>query len=178
MQSSDRVLAWRYGKALFEAAVSAKDEARVQKDLLVVNALLADLMPMLRHPRVAGADKKKLLAEAVAGKVAKTTQNFLDLLIDKKRFELLSLVAAGFAKLLAEKHGTARAQVRTARALSSESQQKLKERLKVFSGMDVELDVKEDPELIGGVVVRLGDWVLDSSLRGQLRTMKEAINGN
>mgnify|MGYP001606629190 FL=1 len=178
MQCSDRVLAWRLGKALFEAAVAAGEEARVQKDLLVVAQLLEGVMPMLRHPRVAGADKKKILEGAVGGKVAKTTRRFLDLLIDKKRFELLSLVAADYAKLLAEKNLTVKAQVRTARLLSAESQQKLRERLKVFSGKDVELDVKEDPELIGGVVVRLGDWVLDSSLRGQLRTMKEAINGN
>ena len=42
----------------------------------------------------------------------------------------------------------------------------------------MELEVKEDPELIGGVVVRLGDWVLDSSLRGALRKMRETFNGN
>ncbi|MEK7858882.1 MAG: ATP synthase F1 subunit delta [Elusimicrobiota bacterium] len=178
MQSSDRVLAWRYGKALFEAAVAAGTEVKVQADLGGVFQLLTSSMPMLRHPRVAGADKKKLLEGAVGGKVAKTTQNFLELLIDKKRFELLGLIAADYAKLLAEKNSTAKAQVRTARVLSAESQQKLRERLKLFSGKNVELDVKEDPELIGGVVVRLGDWVLDSSLRGQLRTMKEAINGN
>ena len=59
--------------------------------------------------------------------------------------------------------------------MSPEAQKTLVARLKDFAGKDIELDIKEDPELIGGVSVKIGDWVLDSSLRGQLRRMRESI---
>jgi len=178
MQASDRVLAWRYSRALFEAAVAQKEEGKIQQDLQQSQTLIKDLLPALRNPRVSNADKKKKLESALGGKIAKTTARFLDLLVDKKRFDLLPMVVADLGKLVNEKNNVAKAQVRTARPLSAEAQQKLKEKLKNFAGKTIELEIKEDPELIGGVIVRLGDWVLDSSLRGQLKKLKETFNGN
>jgi F-type H+-transporting ATPase subunit delta len=178
MQASDRVLAWRYGRALFEAAAAKKEEGKVHQELHAAQPAIRELLPMLRHPRVSIADKKKKLEGALHGKVSAVAMKFLGLLIEKKRFEILPMVVADLAKLVAEKNGIARAQVRTARPLSAEAQQKLKDKLKIFAGKSIELEIKEDPEIIGGVVVRLGDWVLDSSLRGQLRKLKETINGN
>jgi F-type H+-transporting ATPase subunit delta len=178
MQASDRVLAWRYGKALFAAALDLREEGRVQADLAVARTAVLGLESVLRHPRVPPADKKKKLSAALAGKVSATTLKFLELLIDKKRFDLFPVIVVGFGQLVAEKNKTAKAVVRTARALSLEAQAKLKKGLSDFSGKNVELDLKDDPELIGGVVVRLGDWVLDASLRGRLKNLKETMNGN
>lgn len=178
MQASDRVLAWRYGKALFAAAAEHKEEARVQADLQGARTAILDLEPVLRHPRVAPAEKKRRLSQALGGKVSSTTQKFLELLIDKKRFDLLPVIISDLGKLVAEKNNTAKAVVKTARPLSADAQAKLKKGLAAFSGKNVELDIKEDPELIGGLIVRLGDWVLDSSLRGQLKNLRETINGN
>ena len=178
MKASDRVLAWRYGKALFLAASHKGEEARVQADLAGAHAALVDSLPVLRHPRVKAADKKKQLESALGRKVAPITLKFLELLVDKKRFELLPLIAAGLGRLVAEKNNAAKAHVRTARPLSAAEQETLKKKLNDFAGKTIELDIKEDPEIIGGLVVRLGDWVLDSSLRGQLRNMRETINGH
>jgi F-type H+-transporting ATPase subunit delta len=178
MQSSDRVLAWRYGKALFLAASAKNEEAKVQSDLLTARGAIFELMPVLRNPRVTSDDKKKKLDGVIGPKVSQVTLRFLHLLIDKKRFDLLPAVIADLGKLIAEKNNTAKAVVRTARPLSADAQAKLKTGLRNFAGKNVELEIKEDPELIGGVVVRLGDWVLDSSLRGQLKKMRETINGN
>ena len=66
--------------------------------------------------------------------------------------------------------------LRAAVPLSAESQKQLSDKLKKFTGKEIELDVKEDSELIGGITVKIGDWVLDSSLRGQLRRLKESFN--
>lgn len=176
MQASDRVLAGRYAAALFQAASAKSEEQKVQADLGSAHKLLLDAMGALRHPRVPPASKKKLLHDALGGKVGGTTLKFLELLVDKKRFELMVMVSANFAKLAAEKRGAAKAHVRTAAPLSADAQQQLAAKLKKFTGKDIELDVKEDPELIGGVTVKIGDWVLDSSLRGQLRRLKESFN--
>ena len=179
MQSSERVLAWRYGRALFEAAAAHNEEAKVQADFHAAGPAIREALPMLRHPRVSSAEKKRKLEGAIGAKVSKTTLRFLELLIDKKRFDLLPMVVVHFGKLLNEKNNVAKAQVRSARPLSQEAQTELKKRLKDFAGKNIELELREDPELIGGVVVRLGDWVLDSSLRGQLRKMREAFqHGN
>ena len=178
MQASDRVLAWRYGKALFQAAAAKNEETKVQQDLTASWPAIREALPVLRHPRVSSSDKKKKLAEATGSKVSPATAKFLELLIDKKRFDLLPHVMQNLGKLVAEKNNIAKAVVRTAQPLSAEAQDKLKKNLKTFTGKTVELEIKEDPELIGGIVVRLGDWVLDSSLRGQLRKLKETINGN
>lgn len=176
MQASDRVLAGRYALALFQAAAAKGEEQKVQADLGSAHKLLLDSMSVLRHPRVPAASKKKLLADALAGKVGPTTLRFLELLVDKKRFELMVMIASVYAKLAADKRGAAKAVVRTAAPLSPDAQKQLAAKLKTFTGKDIELDVKEDPALIGGVSVKIGDWVLDSSLRGQLRRLKESFN--
>lgn len=175
MQASDRVLAGRYAAALFQAA-SAKSEApKVQADLVLAAKILSEKTSVLRHPRVSLADKKKLLKDCLGSAVGTTALRFLELLVDKKRYDLFVLASAVYGRLLAEKSGTAKAVVRTARPLSADAQKLLMARLKTFAGKEIELDVKEDPELIGGLTVKIGDWVLDSSLRGQLRRMRESF---
>jgi len=176
MQASDRVLAGRYAAALFQAASAKGEEQKVQVDLGSAHKLLLDALPQLRHPRVPPASKKKLLSEALGNKIGATTLNFLNLLVDKKRFDLMVMVAAVYAKLAAEKRGAAKAHVRTAAPLSGEAVKQLTDKLKTFTGKEIELEVKEDSELIGGITVKIGDWVLDSSLRGQLRRLKESFN--
>jgi F-type H+-transporting ATPase subunit delta len=178
MQSSDRILAGRYAAALFSAASAKGEEQKVQAELGAAHKLLLDAMPALRHPRVSPADKKKLLSAQLAGKVGAATLRFLELLVDKKRFELFQMIAANFTRLAADKRGVAKATVRSARPLSAEAQKQIVAHLKSFTGKDIELDAKEAPELIGGVSVKIGDWVLDSSLRGQLRRMRESIHGH
>ena len=104
MQASDRVLAGRYAAALFQAAAAKGEEQKVQVDLGSSHKLLLDSMSVLRHPRVPATSKKKLLHDALNGKVGPTTLKFLDLLVDKKRFELMVMVSAVYAKLAAEIH--------------------------------------------------------------------------
>ena len=175
MQASDRVLAGRYAQALMQAAAAKAEEQKVSSDLGIARDLLLDATAPLRHPRVSVADKKKLLHAKLDGKIGATTVRFLELLVEKKRYELFAMIAAVYARLAADKRGVSKAVVRTATALSSDAQKTLAARLKTFTGKDVELEIKEEPELIGGVSVKIGDWVLDSSLRGQLRRMRESI---
>lgn len=175
MQASDRILSGRYAAALFSAAVAKGEEQKVQADLGLAHKQLLGAMAALRHPRIAPADKKKLLKTELEGKTGAATLRFLELLVDKKRFDLFPMIAAQYGRLALEKRGVAKAVVRTASPLSPDQQKSLAAKLKVFAGKDIELDVKEDPALIGGVSVKIGDWVLDSSLRGQLRRMRESI---
>ncbi|HEX4048300.1 MAG TPA: ATP synthase F1 subunit delta [Elusimicrobiota bacterium] len=175
MKSSDHVLAGRYAEALFQAAADKREEQAVQAELASALSLLLPQDALLRHPRAAVADKKKLVRAVLEGKVGAISVRFVELLLEKERYELLPAIATVYGRLAAEKRGVAHAVVRSARALSPEARKTLTARLKAFAGKDIELDVKEDPELIGGVSVKIGDWVLDSSLRGQLRRLRESI---
>lgn len=176
MQASDRVLAGRYAAALFQAAAAKGDDQKVLADLAAARERLLPHEGALRHPRVSPAEKKKLLSAQLGGKVGGTAARFLEVLIDKKRYELFPMIAAVYGRLAADRRGVARAVVRSARPLSDDARKALAAKLKVFAGKDVEIEVKEDPELIGGVSVKIGDWVLDSSLRGQLRRMRESFS--
>lgn len=178
MQSSDRVLAGRYASALFQAAAAKSEDQKVAADLGLAQKALLGRAASLRHPRVSVADKKKILRAELEGKVGATARRFLELLIEKKRYELFAMSAAVYGRLAADRRGVAKAVVRTARPLSDDARKTLASRLKIFAGKDVELEVKEDSDLIGGVSVKIGDWVLDSSLRGQLRRMRESMNGH
>ncbi|MBI5211535.1 MAG: ATP synthase F1 subunit delta [Elusimicrobia bacterium] len=180
MNASDRILAARYATALFDAAVAAGSEERVAQDLASSGEVVShpEAAVALKTPRVGVADKKKLLKGVLEGRCAELGLRFLDLLVDRKRLDLLPAAADFYGKLLARKRKVSRAEVRCARALEPGARAGIKAMLDAFSGDKVELDVKEDPGLLGGVVVRLGDWVMDASLRGELGRIERALAGD
>ena len=92
MTSAERLLAGRYARALFACAAARREEAAVAADLQAGAAALTGALPMLRDPRVGAAKKKSLVREGLQG-AAPLTMDFLELLIDKKRFHLLPVVA-------------------------------------------------------------------------------------
>jgi F-type H+-transporting ATPase subunit delta len=177
MTSADRILAGRYARALFASAAARREEDAVASDLRGGAAALSGALPLLRDPRVPAAAKKSLVRDGLRG-AAPLTADSLEFLIEKKRFALLPAVAGEFDRLSLRARRVVRARVRSARPLSEADRRRLRESLEAFAGAGVELDVRQEPELLGGVSVRLGDWVLDSSLRGQLQSLKEAIRGD
>jgi F-type H+-transporting ATPase subunit delta len=176
--SADRLLAGRYARALFACAAARREEPAVAEDLAAASGAVSRALPLLRDPRVPAAKKKGLVRESLHRAASPLTADFLELLIDKKRIGLLPTLAEDFEKLILRARRVVRAHVRAARPLSEADRQRLRESLEAFAGTGVELDMAQDPELLGGVSVRLGDWVLDSSLRGQLQSLKEAIRGD
>jgi F-type H+-transporting ATPase subunit delta len=176
--SAERLLAGRYARALFACAAARKEEAAVAADLQGGSAALSGALSFLRDPRVPAAQKRALVRGSLGGAAAPLTADFLEFLIEKKRFGLLPTVTEDFDRLMLAARQVVRARVRAARPLSEADRQRLRQSLEAFCGSGVELDLAQDPELLGGVTVRLGDWVLDSSLRGQLQSLKEAIRGD
>lgn len=172
MKASDRTLARRYAKALLEAADSPEARARVAPDIGHALRLLREHEVRLRHPMVPAAEKARLLEAAFGRQVSDATRRFVELLLKKKRFGLLALVAKEVESLADEGAGIRRALVRSAAPLGEEEKGRLARTLEGFLGGRVIVDVKEDPALIGGLVVRAGDWVLDASLKRHLERLK------
>lgn len=100
---------------------------------------------------------------------------FILLLFDKGRIGLLQSINDFYQKLADELKGVAFASLASATELSSDAIEKIRESLSKVTGKEVKLEVKQDPELIGGIVTRIGDLVLDGSVRTQLLNMRESL---
>ena len=169
----------RYATALFELARDEKSIDAVRADLDQFDAMLndsADLKRLVRSP-VFAADTQSKALSAVLDKAGITgiSANFLKVLTANRRLFAVSDVIRAFRALVARFKGEASADVTVAEPLSDKNLDALKTALKAVSGKDVTLHVKVDPSIIGGLVVKLGSRMVDSSLRTKLNSIKHAM---
>ena len=169
----------RYATALFELARDEKSIDAVKADLDKFDALLnesADLRRLVRSP-VFAADTQSKALSAVLDKAGITgiSANFLKVLTANRRLFAVADVIRAFRALVAKFRGEASADVTVAEPLSEKNLDALKTALKSVSGKDVTLNVKVDPSIIGGLVVKLGSRMVDSSLRTKLNSIKHAM---
>lgn len=172
----------RYARALLELGVSDGNlEALVGEVSKVAEVYESnhDLRASIENPVVPIAAKKAILTE-VCDKlgVGKTAKHTVLLLGDRRRIALLPEIATMLREMNDAQKGLLRAEVTTAVALSDAFYQKLLATLEKLSNKRVVLDKKHDPALIGGVVLRIGDLVLDSSLKTRLDGLKQALLPN
>ncbi len=169
----------RYATALFELARDQKSIDAVKADLDKFEAMLADSPDLLRLVRspVFTSDSQTKALSAVLDKagIKGTAANFLKVLTKNRRLFAVSDVARSFRALVAKFRGEATAEVTVAEKLSDKNLDALKAALKAVSGKDVDLNVKIDPSIIGGLVVKLGSRMVDSSLRTKLNSIKHAM---
>ena len=169
----------RYATALFELARDEKSIDAVRADLDRFDAMLndsADLKRLVRSP-VFAADAQSKALSAVLDKAGITgiSANFLKVLTANRRLFAVSDVIRAFRALVARFKDEASADVTVAEPLSDKNLDALKTALKAVSGKDVTLHVKVDPSIIGGLVVKLGSRMVDSSLRTKLNSIKHAM---
>ena len=169
----------RYATALFELARDEKSIDAVKADLDKFEALLvesADLNRLVRSPVFsAGVQQKALSAVLDKAGLTGTSAKFLKVLTANRRLFVVSDVIRAFRALVANFKGEATADVTVAEALSDKNLDALKTALKSVTGKDVALNVKVDPSIIGGLVVKLGSRMVDSSLRTKLNSIKHAM---
>ena len=169
----------RYATALFELARDEKSIDAVKTDLDRFDVFLndsADLRRLVRSP-VFSADAQSRALNAVLDKagIAGISANFLKVLTANRRLFAVADVIRAFRALVAKFKGEASADVTVAEALSDKNLDALKTALKTVTGKDVTLNVKVDPSIIGGLVVKLGSRMVDSSLRTKLNSIKHAM---
>lgn len=169
----------RYATALFELARDEKSVDAVKADLDKFSALLgesADLARLVRSPVFTADDQRKALGAVLAkAGISGVTANFIRVLIANRRLFVVTDVIRAFNALVARFKGEATADVTVAEALSDKNLDALKAALKTVTGKDVALNVKVDPSIIGGLVVKLGSRMVDSSLRTKLNSIKHAM---
>jgi len=175
-------LAGRYATAVFELAEESRSLPALENDLLSLKAALKaskDLTHLVSSPVFAEADQaralKAVLAQMGAGDLA---TKFVLTLAAKRRLLHLSDIIKAFESILARHRGEVQAEVTSARALNDGELAELKATLKSRLGREPRLDTKVDPSLLGGLVVKVGSRMIDSSLRTKLTGLRAAMRGN
>ena len=173
-------MAGRYATALFELALENKAVDKVKNDLEAFDAMVAassDLNRLVRSP-VFGADEQLKALSAILAKagIKGLAANFLRVITANRRLFAARDMIRGYRALVARHKGEVSAQITVAEKLSDKNLAALKSALKsVTGGKDIDLDVKIDPTIIGGLVAKVGSRMVDSSLRTKLNAIKFAM---
>ena len=174
-------VAGRYAAALFELAQEQKAISEVENDLVKFQQLYdmsADLQRLVRSPVIAAEDQARaldsVLSKAGIGGLAK---NFFSLVARNRRLFSAPQMVRAFQALAAKARGEVTAEVASAHPLSDAQAQALKDQVKATVGKDVTLATKVDPSLIGGLIVKLGSRMVDSSLKTKLANLSLSLKG-
>ncbi|MCX6343938.1 MAG: ATP synthase F1 subunit delta [Armatimonadetes bacterium] len=168
----------RYASALFGAASKAGVVDLVESDLGLISYTVEAsprLMQAIASPLVPTKAKREVLQTIFSGKIQEITLNYLFLLVDKRREEAVLKTEEEFVILANEARGIVNAEVITAIEMTKEQQAALAAKLSKLTGKSVNLQVTVDSWIKGGVIVRIGDTVIDGSIRGQLAALKETL---
>jgi F-type H+-transporting ATPase subunit delta len=174
-------MAGRYAAALLELAKEERQLPQVEADLRSFQSFLdesADLRRLIRSPVIAAEDQGKALGAVLAkAGVSPLTANFFKLIARNRRLFAVADMMREFRGLLARERGEVSADVESAHPLTPDQLTALKDALRIQIGKDVQVNTRVDPGLLGGLVVKVGSKMIDSSLRTKLNNLKVAMKG-
>ena len=171
-------IASSYAEALLELTSQSAQEENVLDELKIVNTVFAsdkDMSVIINHPAIRANQKKEILKTVFSGKVSQLTDNLINLLADKRRLDLLPFIESGYRDLLNKRKNIVSATLTCSEQMADSNVANIKAQLTEHLGKRLELEVKVDSSLIGGVVLRLGDQVIDGSLNGRLKALEKAL---
>jgi len=172
-------MAGRYATALFDLARETNAIDAVKADLERFDALVAqnpDLTRLVRSPVFSAAEKLQALSAVLDRvEIGGISANFLKLVTTNRRLFAVRDMVKAFRELVADYKGEATAEVTVAERLKDDHVAALRSALHAVSGKDVDLDIKIDPAIIGGLVVKLGSRMVDTSLRTKLNAIRHAM---
>ncbi|MEK9755075.1 MAG: F0F1 ATP synthase subunit delta [Rhodospirillaceae bacterium] len=174
-------LSGRYATALFELADEQKELDQVADDLSSVGAMLEDsddLRRMIRSPVISKDDQQKAMQALLdAAGIGALTRNFIGVVIENRRLFALPGMIKGYLALLARARGEATAEVVSAKPLTDAQSQAIMDSLRKAVGTKVTIDAKVDETLLGGLVVKVGSRMVDTSLKTKLSQLRLAMKG-
>lgn len=167
-----------YAETLYRTASRADAVDAVDESLRSFAELLEarpDLNAFLEAPQIGATEKRALVRRAFEGALHPVVLRFLILVIDKHRETVLDEIVAAWSTLLDERAGRQSATVTTAVPIDDAMLEKVRRALEERTGKTIRLDPAVDPTLLGGVVIRAGDTVIDGSLRTRLKTLRSRL---
>lgn len=180
---SKNAVANRYAVALFRVAKEKGTLSETQAQLVLVQQALKDnptFEEILKHPKVTAAKKKEIFQKSFGSAVNETVMNTLLVLIDQRRESVLVEMIDDYIKHANKEQGIAEAKVYTTKAISDEEINVLSnEFAKKLGKNQLRVENIIDPELIGGIKIRIGDRIYDGSVQGQLQRLeRQLVSGN
>jgi F-type H+-transporting ATPase subunit delta len=175
---SEQGIARRYAQALFALAEEKQILDEVEKTYQQVIDTIesnADLNQVMYHQIIPAGSKKEIFRKIFGNTVAPLVMNFFMLLIDKRRERYLRQIYQEFMLYVNKARNVMEAEVRSTVALAPNEALKLQQQLEAATGKSVQLSLKVDPTLIGGVIVRIGDRVIDGSVATRLQQLGETL---
>jgi F-type H+-transporting ATPase subunit delta len=167
----------RYAEAGFEIASRDDTHEAWRDDLLLAARFLShpDAARIVESPAVPIAARRALVDRLLEGRVARPVHNLVRLLTDRGRTELLPGIAEQYQRLLNRHRGIIEAVVTTAMPLTPDELQAVRSRIETMAGSKIDLSEVVDESLIGGLTVRVGDRLLDASVRGRLERLRDQL---
>ncbi|MGM0369263.1 MAG: F0F1 ATP synthase subunit delta [Bacillota bacterium] len=168
-------IAKKYAVALFDLAKEEEDLDTILDEFSEVVTLVEEnkeLNQMLGHPGLDYHQKKDMLGQIFSEKLSTTLFNFLQLLIDKKREVYLTEIYNSFKQLVDEEQNKLIVAVTAPIELSAKYQTKLKDKLQSILDKEIELEIEVDSDLIGGLVLKIGDKIIDGSVQNYLQEIE------
>jgi F-type H+-transporting ATPase subunit delta len=172
-------IAGRYASALFELASDAKQIPAVGADLARFGAMISgsdDLQRLVRSPAYSAGDQVAAVSALLdKAKIGGLAANFIKLVASKRRLFALEGMITAYSTLADARAGIVKAEVTVAQPLSDKNRKAVSEALVAVTGKQVSIAEKVDPAIIGGIVVKLGSRMVDSSVRTKLNSLKIAM---
>jgi F-type H+-transporting ATPase subunit delta len=184
MKGELEAVAAQYAEAALELAEKADGansfatSERVLADLIGINEVIEknpDLATVLNHPAVEAPKKLELMLKVFEGKLSDITERLLRLVSDRGRLDILKSLEEKFAQFLRERKNIVGAKLTSSKELTASEIADIKARLTEHLGKKLELEVIIDKSLLGGVILRLGDQVIDGSLKGKLAVVEKEL---
>lgn len=167
----------RYAEAAFEIGRADGTLDAWERDMATIGATMRhpELRSLLQHPAIPFADKERVVRRVMGRGVAAAPINLVLLMVRRGRPGAIDRMIERFAELLRRHRGIARAEVRTALPLDDVQRAEIVSRLRTLTGSQVEMAETVDPELLGGIAVRIGDQLYDASVRSRLERLRARL---
>ena len=179
---SSTVVSRRYAGALLDLAEESKALAKVEKDLDELAAMMlssSDLATMIASPLTTRADQEKAAQKlAEKAKFQKLTKNFLGVLAQNGRLNILPAILRDVESEMTKRRGELVANVETAVALTDKQTKALQKEISKAMGRDVMIEATVNPDIMGGMVVTAGSYMIDDSVKRKLERLRSAMSGS
>ena len=179
--SSGDLISDRYASALYDLASEKKLVDVVLDDLLFIKSMIKnnkDLKLVIKSPLIKSNDKLVILQNILNSKKPnELSSTFLKVLSKNKRFQKTLDIISQFKNINAQKRGDVLADITSAEKLSNEQQDNIKEQLRTILGDKLSLNYKVDEQIIGGLIIKVGSKMIDTSLSNKINKLKIAMKG-
>ena len=175
-----KLVSKRYALSLFQAGLELKKTNDFNNELILIKKVFEqekELIQILRHPKVSKNEKKSMLENIFKGKISPELINFLSILIDKRRETYIFEIIDQYMVLFNEHENIIKVTAVTAVSMDEEAQNKLKTVLNNKLKKKIELSNIVDKTIIGGVLLKVENKLIDGTVKGQLEAMGRAIQG-